>query len=105
MHERDERHGGRFQEVSWSQSTDLSDFIKQSCLNEKFKILIKPEGDEEPTSSDKRSPEQNDGDTAPEHGLTLEIMIPSFASRTTYLRKRLVTLTKELDRLTKQKKA
>nr|XP_031859180.1 uncharacterized protein CI109_005376 [Kwoniella shandongensis]KAA5526252.1 hypothetical protein CI109_005376 [Kwoniella shandongensis] len=77
---------GRWQEVSWSQSTDLSDFIKQSCLNERFKIVISPE-------SDKKQEE-----------LELQVVIPSFASRTAYIRKRLMTLTKELDRMTKQKK-
>lgn len=82
-----ERTGdGRWQEVSWSQSTDLSDFIKQACLNEKFKITIEPssEGGE---------------------GVTLEVSIPSFASRTTYLRHRLLKLTRELDEMTKKKKA
>ena len=76
---------GRWQEVSWSQSTDLSDFIKQSCLNERFKIVI--------------SPEQSVGEK-----MTLEVVIPSFGSRTTYLRERLLKLTKELDGMTKKKK-
>ncbi|ORY21895.1 hypothetical protein BCR39DRAFT_488112 [Naematelia encephala] len=78
---------GRLQEVSWSTSTDLSDFIKQACSNERFKIIISP-----------------DPDQVPEDGLILEVKIPSFASRTTYLRKRLLILTKDLDRMTKQKK-
>jgi hypothetical protein len=83
------KQAGRFQEVSWSLSTDLSDFIKQSCLNERFKIIIKPEpqGDRE------------------DRELTLEVTIPSFASRTTYLRQRLLKLTKELDSMTKKKKS
>lgn len=76
---------GRWQEVSWSQSTDLSDFIKQSCLNERFKIVIAPSSADNPE-------------------VTLEVVIPSFASRTTHLRGRLVKLTKELDGLTKKKK-
>ena len=81
-----ERTGdGRWQEVSWSQSTDLSDFIKQACLNEKFKITIEPSSEGE--------------------GVTLEVSIPSFASRTTYLRHRLLKLTRELDEMTKKKKA
>ena len=74
---------GKLQEVSWSQSTDLSDFIKQACLDERFKIVIQPaQGDQ----------------------LRLEVVIPSFESRTRYIRKRLLTLTRELDHLTKQKK-
>ena len=76
---------GRWQEVSWSQSTDLSDFIKQSCLNERFKVVIKPESTQDE--------------------MTLEVVIPSFKSRTVYLRKRLLELTGELDGMTKQKKA
>lgn len=89
---------GRWQEVSWSQSTDLSDFIKQSCLNERFKIVIKPEvreSDAGTGSSGKR-----DGE-----GTVIQVVIPSFASRTSYLRNRLLRLTKELERVTKQKKS
>ena len=74
---------GRWQEVSWSQSTDLSDFIKQSCINERFTIKIA----------------QNDGKV-----MKLEVTIPSFESRTRYLRKRLLALTEELGTMTKQKK-
>lgn len=87
-----EKSKGRWQEVSWSQSTDLSDFIKQSSsLNERFKIVIQPEV--------KENQGQDEG-----QGVTVEVVIPSFASRTTYLRNRLVKLSKELDTLTKQKK-
>lgn len=88
-----ERKGseGRWQEVSWSQSTDLSDFIKQSSsLNERFKIVIRPE--------------EVEGGGVKDGGVTVEVVIPSFASRTTFLRERLVKLTRELDTLTKQKK-
>ncbi|KAK8864178.1 hypothetical protein IAR55_001424 [Kwoniella newhampshirensis] len=81
---------GRWQEVSWSQSTDLSDFIKQSCLNERFKIII--------------SPEEKEG-LRKQEDISVDVVIPSFASRTAYIRKRLLSLTKELDRMTKQKKS
>lgn len=92
-----EREQGRYQEVSWSQATDLADFVKQSCLNEKFKIVITPKI------------VQDEADAAPgegvgKPGMALEVLIPSFASRTTYLRKRLLELTKSLDTMTKQKK-
>ena len=109
-----ERSGdGRWQEVSWSQSTDLSDFIKQSCLNEKFKIVIAPEGEgegegetvKEPRESEVASRSKDSRDKASgNETMTLEVVIPSFASRTTYLRARLLKLTKELDQLTKNKK-
>lgn len=82
LHERT-KGDGRWQEVSWSQSTDLSDFIKQSCLNERFTINIAPKEGRE---------------------MKLEVTIPSFESRTRYLRKRLLGLTEELGTMTKQKK-
>ncbi|WVR07276.1 hypothetical protein IAU60_004317 [Kwoniella sp. DSM 27419] len=88
---------GRWQEVSWSQSTDLSDFIKQSCLNEKFKIVIAP-------SSDQAKEQIQSLTKGDERELIMEVVIPSFASRTHYIRSRLLTLTRELDRMTKQKK-
>ncbi|KIR55863.1 hypothetical protein I315_01745 [Cryptococcus gattii Ru294] len=88
--------GGRWQEVAWSQSTDLSDFIKQSCLNEKFKIVISPERD--------RDGAQLKGKEAELHELVLQVLIPSFASRTHYIRKRLLSLTKDLDKLNKEKR-
>jgi hypothetical protein len=36
--------------------------------------------------------------------MTLSVHIPSFESRTRYLRKRLLTLSKELNEMTKKKK-
>lgn len=109
-----QRSRGRFQEVSWSQATDLADFVKQSCLNEKFKIVITPrsiqeQADEEAAAA--AAPEGSSGSSAASEGgapnkpgMVLEVLIPSFASRTTYLRKRLLGLTKSLDTMTKQKK-
>lgn len=88
--------GGRWQEVAWSQSTDLSDFIKQSCLNEKFKIVISPERD--------RDGAQLKGKETELRELVLQVIIPSFASRTHYIRKRLLSLTKDLDTLNKEKR-
>ncbi|RSH80728.1 hypothetical protein EHS25_007064 [Saitozyma podzolica] len=111
------RNAGRFQEVSWSPSTDLSDVIKQSCLDERFKIVIKPElapGDEteavsssppNPNRGPRASGEGKEGHGPGPAGLILEAAIPSFASRTTFLRRRLLDLTKKLDTMTKQKKA
>ncbi|WVQ72759.1 hypothetical protein IAR50_002319 [Cryptococcus sp. DSM 104548] len=87
---------GRWQEVSWSQSTDLSDFIKQACLNERFKIVISPTrywDGSELEQGQKGLPD-----------VVLQVTIPSFASRTIYIRKRLLGLSKELDKLTRQKK-
>ncbi|KAK4684650.1 hypothetical protein P7C73_g5521, partial [Tremellales sp. Uapishka_1] len=79
-----EEEKGRFQRVAWSQSTDLSDFIKQSCLDEKFTIVIQRRGEDDKTE--------------------LEVLIPTFTSRTVYLRKRLLELTRDLNAMTKQKK-
>jgi hypothetical protein len=83
-----EKGQGEKQMVRWSQSTDLGDFIKQSTLDENFRIVISPE----PKEGVK--PRQ----------LEITILIPSFASRTVYLRKRLLKITKELDKLNAQKK-
>lgn len=88
-----EDNQGRWQEVSWSQSTDLSDFIKQSCLNERFKIIIKP------TSVGL----EKEGGLREE--IRVSVVIPSFESRTRYIRKRLLGLTKDLETMTKQKKS
>ena len=89
---------GRFQEVSWSQATDLADFVKQSCLNEKFKIVITPRS----IGGEVVKGEEEGGEKM---GMELEVVIPSFASRTTYLRKRLLELTKGLDEMTRKKKS
>jgi hypothetical protein len=91
------RTKGRFQQVSWSQATDLADFVKQSCLNEKFKIVITPRS----ISGQAVKGEEEGGEKM---GMELEVVIPSFASRTTYLRKRLLELTKGLDEMTRKKK-
>lgn len=114
------RSRGRFQEVSWSQATDLADFVKQSCLNEKFKIVITPRSiQEEHDARIQQHQERSNSNSNPishsstssdvggaegKPGMALEVLIPSFASRTTYLRKRLLELTKSLDTMTKQKK-
>ncbi|OCF57148.1 hypothetical protein L486_04603 [Kwoniella mangroviensis CBS 10435] len=98
--------GDKFQEVSWSQSTDLSDFIKQSCLNEKFKIVISPASSHSSNDNESNNPvERKSKEEGQRQGeLVLEVIIPSFSSRTHYIRRRLLSLTKELDRMTKQKK-
>lgn len=124
------RSHGRFQEVSWSQATDLADFVKQSCLNEKFKIVITPKiiqdeadaraatasaSERDPLNSDSErkssgsanvtaEQEQEQANEVQRPGVALEVLIPSFASRTTYLRKRLLELTKSLNTMTQQKK-
>jgi hypothetical protein len=97
-----ERSRGRFQEVSWSQATDLADFVKQSCLNEKFKIVITPRTIQDEHDARVEHSGEISGQGKP--GMALEVLIPSFASRTTYLRKRLLELTKSLNTMTKQKK-
>lgn len=88
-----EEDQGRWQEVSWSQSTDLSDFIKQSCLNERFNIVIKP------TTVGL----EKEGGLREE--VRISVVIPSFESRTRYIRKRLLNLTKDLETMTRQKKS
>jgi hypothetical protein len=89
---------GRYQQVSWSQSTDLADFVKQSCLNESFKIVITPRT----IAGEEIKSVQEGGEKM---GMELEVIIPSFASRTTYLRRRLLELTKALGEMTDKKKS
>ncbi|KAL7421517.1 hypothetical protein Q5752_003286 [Cryptotrichosporon argae] len=99
LSERKDTHG-RWQEVSWSQSTDLSDFVKQSCTSEHFRIVIRPESAAAATGP------RSDAPCNDKHAdeLVLTVSIPTFASRTVYLRKRLVALTHELDTMTRMKK-
>lgn len=115
--------GDDMQEVRWSTSTDLGDFIKQATLAKHFRIVLKPTWD---TGTGKSTPQtqhhvsavkaaEADSNTSglsaekiastketPE--LSLKIMIPSFDSRTRFLRKRLLYLTKEIALLTQKKK-
>jgi hypothetical protein len=138
LHERVEG-GGDVQEVRWSPSTDLGDFIKQATVSQSFRIVIIPpeqrsatdraprrtepeatnEGDDGTKSIDGRDRRQhgedavsaaNPGTADKQRGqsdtgeLSIKIMIPSFASRTVYLRKRLLSITKEIQQMTEQKK-
>jgi hypothetical protein len=114
---------GELQEVRWSTSTDLGDFIKQSTLSQSFKILVR--SDEvsttanTPTSSSSTSasssPQSSGTAVKGEEGakteetkqnppLILKVQIPSFASRTIYLRKRLLNLTKDIAKVNDEKK-
>lgn len=87
-----EKDGDNLQEVRWSLSTDLGDFIKQSTLAQSFKIIILP---------DESAHQAHQASLVP---LVLKITIPTFANRTVYLRHRLLRVTKEIAQLTDQKK-
>lgn len=97
LHERNP-DGDDMQEVRWSTSTDLGDFIKQATLAKHFRIVLKPSWEAVKGGSASLS------QTAGEPELSLKIMIPSFDSRTRYLRKRLLYLTREIAQLTQKKK-
>ena len=108
----DRKPGGQdLQEVRWSTSTDLGDFIKQSTLAQSFKIVVRPEEvvhADTSTAMGKegeatRSPAQRQSSTSVSP-LTLKVQIPTFASRTVYLRRRLLKLTTEIAKMTEQKK-
>lgn len=114
--------GKDLQEVRWSTSTDLGDFIKQATLAQHFRIVLKPSWeaglgqattllkDRVPTvtSSDKdtggQSTASKDGLVPDIPELSLKILIPSFESRTRFLRKRLLYLTRQIAELTQKKK-
>lgn len=131
--------GGEHQEVRWSTSTDLGDFIKQSTLSQSFRIVIRDEeGGSVATTATKASTATNAGGNQIGEGgrqgelelekgninqneqereqkkestemvqpdeLSIEVMIPSFESRTVYLRKRLLKLSKDLQVITDAKK-
>lgn len=94
--------GEDLQEVRWSTSTDLGDFIKQSTLAQSFRIVVRPEEARGQTLG----PQGVEGKGKAEAGrpLTLKVKIPTFASRTVYLRRRLLKLTTEIAKMTDQKK-
>lgn len=111
--------GDDMQEVRWSTSTDLGDFIKQATLAKHFRIVLKPSWDATkgqsnsqaqqlvtPTDAVKADCETPGSRSEPTETpeLSLKIMIPSFDSRTRFLRKRLLYLTREIAQLTQQKK-
>jgi hypothetical protein len=129
LYERDPG-GEDLQEVRWSTSTDLGDFIKQATLAQHFRIVLKPSweagmGQSPPKLKDRvptvkaigsdtsETPEDQPASLSngsknesvaeiPE--LSLKIMIPSFESRTRFLRKRLLHLTRQIAELTQKKK-
>ncbi len=139
--------GGAVQEVRWSPSTDLGDFIKQATISQSFRIMLIPADEDalrQPGEREKlaKMSEYDETDStasvgeadrhkhadepvskvplpsaasgtdiqdatpqaAPEGSLSIKIMIPSFSSRTVYLRKRLLYLTKEIKTQTDLKK-
>lgn len=129
LYERDPG-GEDLQEVRWSTSTDLGDFIKQATLAQHFRIVLKPsweagmgqstnllkDGVPPVKAMDSCSLEASERQSAsPSNGskgesaaeipeLSLKIMIPSFESRTRFLRKRLLHLTRQIAELTQKKK-
>jgi hypothetical protein len=95
--------GAELQEVRWSTSTDLGDFIKQSTLAQEFKIVVRPEESSTASTSTSVS-ETGSAGSMSLSPLTLKVKIPTFASRTVYLRRRLLKLTTEIAKMTEQKK-
>ncbi|KAI5454886.1 hypothetical protein NCC49_002164 [Naganishia albida] len=125
--------GEDLQEVRWSTSTDLGDFIKQATLAQHFRIVLKPSweagmGQSTPLLKDRVPTVKVVGSGSAEHSkhpekqsestsqsskdesvadfpeLSLKIMIPSFESRTRFLRKRLLHLTRQIAEVTQKKK-
>lgn len=86
--------GSEVHELRWSTSTDLGDFVKQSTFGQSFRVVIRPEEDLQKKSETASAPPT----------LSIRVLIPSFASRTAYLRRRLLKLTRAIAKSTEDKK-
>ncbi|CAE6438484.1 unnamed protein product, partial [Rhizoctonia solani] len=79
-------HKPTTQETQWSDSTDIGDFVKEAAQNREFAITI---------SSNKDKPEDQ---------VKIHVMVPSFRSRTRFLRHRLEHVSSELSKMEKVKR-
>lgn len=80
--------------LQWSDSTDIGDFVKEAALDTEFLIVLKPE------ISSSESP----SDEPPKDSITIKVSVPSFASRTHYLRSRLSSLSTQISMMEELKK-
>ncbi|CAE6435513.1 unnamed protein product, partial [Rhizoctonia solani] len=68
-------------EIQWSDSTDIGDFVMEAAQNREFAITIS-----------QKPPE-------PENEVRINVVVPSFRSRTRFLRQRLRNVSNELSKL------
>ncbi|KDN35151.1 hypothetical protein RSAG8_11839, partial [Rhizoctonia solani AG-8 WAC10335] len=79
-------HEPKSREVQWSDSTDVGDFVKEAAQNREFAIVISPNS------------------TKAQDEVKIHVLVPSFRSRTRFLRHRLQSVSKELSKLEKVKR-
>ncbi|CAE7207758.1 unnamed protein product [Rhizoctonia solani] len=79
-------HKPQSREIQWSDSTDIGDFVKEAAQNREFVIIISPE----PTKTKDEA--------------RIHVLVPSFRSRTRFLRERLQTVSNELSKMEEVKR-
>ncbi|CAE6373844.1 unnamed protein product [Rhizoctonia solani] len=79
-------HKPATREIQWSDSTDIGDFVKEAAQNREFAITISP---------DKAKPEGQ---------VKIHVLVPSFRSRTRFLRQRLEHVSNELSKMEQVKR-
>ncbi|QRV77438.1 hypothetical protein RhiJN_05453 [Ceratobasidium sp. AG-Ba] len=86
-------HKSSSKEIVWSDSTDIGDFVKEAAQDREFAITMsKPAPKSDSSSSSKPDETQ------------IRILVPSFRTRTRFLRHRLKNVSNELERLEKIKR-
>ncbi|KAG9119212.1 hypothetical protein FRC07_005855 [Ceratobasidium sp. 392] len=79
--------------AQWSDSTDIGDFVKEAAQDREFAITVSsPKSESGPKSNGEKSETQ------------IRILVPSFRSRTRFLRHRLRNISSELSKLEKIKR-
>lgn len=84
-------HRPSSKETQWSDSTDIGDFVKEAAQDREFAITISS-----------KKPRSAEASTVPDH--KVHILVPSFRSRTRFLRQRLRDVSEELSKLEKVKR-
>ncbi|KAF8688128.1 Mitochondrial calcium uniporter, partial [Rhizoctonia solani] len=79
-------HKPTTRETQWSDSTDIGDFVKEAAQNREFAITIAP------------------NKTKPEDQVKIHVLVPSFRSRTRFLRQRLEHVSNELSKMEEVKR-
>jgi calcium uniporter protein, mitochondrial len=85
------------QQFQWSDSTDVGDFIRDAAQATRFHIHISPN----PVATDDQSSTSGKSD---EDEYVLPIIVPSYASRTRFIRKRLDVVQERLSSMEELKK-
>ena len=84
----------------WSESTDVGDFVRDAARSAEFQVKIRLSHDTPNTDGkDEKFPKSISGDT-----FVIPVSVPTFASRTRFLRRRLVVIDEELGDMDKLKR-